>query len=1008
MRTMDFPPPPPNDPFSGLAPIADDFTTVDLDSDTPGTGGSPARIFGLPPATAAESSFETHNTTFVSDDSTPPLPTAAGDLFSSPPPTNFPSYPTTSSAPTSPFYPFKSPSAQDLFDDPNIVGETSYAESTSAVDTVPVESFSGQVETSMDVPLLDTESLNTVNESENVFIQHVTMEPQQEIMTRLESTLADEKIVADISQSVFVSEQVMNSVENPHSQTEPLNNNLIASDVLIEAEVNTETEGVPKDCCHDDGLGEHLQNVSLSELEGPNCEAPATNIVGSADSLFSSLPPPTLSAPVDPFGAPPVESGKVQNPFAGPPTSAAPLAASELFGGNPPMKDPFAVTSSAHLVSGADSLFSTAPPSAVPVRKIIPKVIPTTGPPITGTSASFGASPFDSVPAPTNVAPVSVAKIALKVSPSTGAADLFSSGGATSSLFGPTPDFGAPPTHSVTNPTSNAASSLFSATPSSVSSTKQTSPSRKPEILSSSTAADLFGSAPSDVSPFESGFPVPFSSGDLSPPPSILTPPVLKISTGQVASPTKAMTPKAVTPKAVPVMASGAADLFGSSSGSHDLFAAPLPQEAPVGAVQPPPMKRSISAPVVAPPTQPAPQMIRTQTAGVFPSAASEVFSSTVAPTSLASVSIETTPVTIDSAPPSSSSNSGKSISKSTSSGAIFKGKAALVTNASPFDAPAPFGGSAQKDLFPQAAASANPFDAIPAPALPPASGAKPTAWDIFSNKLPPSAVVGQGVPVKTSNPADLFAAAPPSTIAAPTPVPVGTKPAGGSRATMNAAEIFSRIPPPNKNPVIDFSAPPPAPGVKVAPRTAAVAIPAAVQSVPSNDPVSPAPVAREAIQSPVKAPQSTKVSNKNKLPAHLLNAIPGAMPTPHGLVAPPSTSNVPPAATLSVFGAPGVTPAPPTYKVNATPLVNPNKLTSLVQVVPEEELNEKPPVEPTTEPIVESSPTPQATYVKGRYIKPSGAIVAFGFGGKCLTMIPNSNRCPPVYISASKQAQNR
>jgi hypothetical protein len=341
------------------------------------------------------------------------------------------------------------------------------------------------------------------------------------------------------------------------------------------------------------------------------------------------------------------------------------------------------------------------------------------------------------------------------------------------------------------------------------------------------------------------------------------------------------------------------------------------------------------------------------------------------------------------------------------SSGAIFKGKAALVTGASPFDAPPSSTG--QKDLFPQAATASNPFDAISAPAAP---GNKQTAWDIFSSKVPPAPAHAH----KSSNPVDLFSTTPSvASSVAPTvthSVPAGgTSKVGGGRAVMNAAEIFSRIPPPNKNPVVDFSTPPPAPGVRVQPKPAPVAVPTI--SGATADIVIPSPV-REAL-SPAKPPLSNKIT-KSKLPAHLLNAIPGAIPTPHGMAAPPATASTASAtASLPVFGGmPMIPPSAPSYKVNATPLVNPNKLTSLVQVVPEEELVDKPPV---TDPAMDSAVntvdvTPIASipqpHVKGRYIKPASAIVAFGFGGKCLTMIPNSGICPPVYTSASKQPQNR
>ena len=90
----------------------------------------------------------------------------------------------------------------------------------------------------------------------------------------------------------------------------------------------------------------------------------------------------------------------------------------------------------------------------------------------------------------------------------------------------------------------------------------------------------------------------------------------------------------------------------------------------------------------------------------------------------------------------------------------------------------------------------------------------------------------------------------------------------------MNAAEIFSRIPPPNKNPVVDFSSPPPAPGVKVLPKPAPVAIPPASVQGSTTDPTSPSPIARE-VMSPAKPPVSNRGNPaKSKLPAHYLLVI--------------------------------------------------------------------------------------------------------------------------------------
>ncbi len=476
-----------------------------------------------------------------------------------------------------------------------------------------------------------------------------------------------------------------------------------------------------------------------------------------------------------------------------------------------------------------------------------------------------------------------------------------------------------------------------------------------PPVIS---ASDVFSSAPTSSSSDIGGV--------FNAPPAVNTAPPL---------PTRgSLIPRITTPRE-PVKAKPAevspADFFGGgvpatandpffqSTTSINQFEEPKPQS-----ILPPPTAVSVSAPPsVISPTSSGSSLVPT------PRAMPETVSADTPPTISVPNTVELKREVSD--PISEKGSSGK-----VGGAKLIKVKPQLASG-SPFDSPTTSTGPTlfpSKDLFPPAAN--DPFAAIPAPA--PAVHRKPSfdASNAFKNapNAPPPAVSVHAAK-STARPVDPFGV-----------------PSRGKQ--VSAEDVFSKVPPPIQQPS-SFDLPPAPPGVKVAP----------IVSPPSSSvgtPVSSGTNVGEDFASPTKTVVPA-VKSKVKPKAHLMTA--GGIPTPHGIVVPPTNNN----AVAQAFDKPAVVPIVPVK--SKQPLVNPQILTSLVEVVPEPVQVEEP--VPVVEPPPQTTTVPQipetrSNYRGGRYVKPAAAIFSVGFGGKCVTMFPDINICPPTYISASQTDERR
>jgi hypothetical protein len=358
-------------------------------------------------------------------------------------------------------------------------------------------------------------------------------------------------------------------------------------------------------------------------------------------------------------------------------------------------------------------------------------------------------------------------------------------------------------------------------------------------------------------------------------------------------------------------------------------------------------------------------------------------------------------------------------------SGKTFKGKVAVV-GASPFDsaAPSPFGGGAGggSSLFPQTAS--DPFAAIPAVVgsfsspsggqrKTTATGTKDAAASLFQSapprtgastgKHPASLAVPLPSNVKTaSNPNDFFSQAPPPSLSRASSGRV----AGGAVA----ADIFGASAPVSSpgGQYNQGSPIPTAPGVKVPPAfppaAPGVVIPPAPTSQEGNTESSQAALGRPKSVSNIKPPMKPKSHMSMALNAQ-------GIPTPHGVVSPPvsqSSSSVP------ILGN-EMKPAPVVpMNTGKQPLIHGEKLSNMLfsveQLSPEakaatEELKQQ--QQPSFEPS-SASVSSKAFVFRGRYIKPAGTVVSFGFGGKFVLMRPDVNICPPTYTSVGQLTDDR
>lgn len=284
-----------------------------------------------------------------------------------------------------------------------------------------------------------------------------------------------------------------------------------------------------------------------------------------------------------------------------------------------------------------------------------------------------------------------------------------------------------------------------------------------------------------------------------------------------------------------------------------------------------------------------------------------------------------TAPVpTLPSAVPTAPTAPAPALNRTASSGPAFKGRATLVSGASPFDTPGPANTAdilfrtpavpsadpfssknvAASSLFGGSSAGADPF------ASGPAGGDAATAFSTLPAGVPSSSFGGASNVFGAPPPgAGTFNGVPPSSVAGGTGA---KKAAKGVKVPLSASDVFGSAAPVEVKPYAampDPFSPPTAPGVKAAPRPA----PAPVASVPPANPTA-----------------SPQVHGKNTAagaaPSDTFGAVPpspagvsnmslqypnGALPSPvpaHGATGSPHTNNaeasgaVPPASTSSKF----------------------------------------------------------------------------------------------------------
>lgn len=351
----------------------------------------------------------------------------------------------------------------------------------------------------------------------------------------------------------------------------------------------------------------------------------------------------------------------------------------------------------------------------------------------------------------------------------------------------------------------------------------------------------------------------------------------------------------------------------------------------------------------------------------------------------------------------------------------IFKGRAQIVSGVSPFGSE-----TGCRELFPASKSSSsgtNPFDLFGSPSksqgfpstVPPSSTShqnRPVAIQnhskaLFGDTL--SANISSQVPSVSAT--DVFSSNPPTHVH-PRPVVV--------KKDATAFDIFSQTSPPIATTVtttVDFSAPPTAPGVKLPPRPTAV-LASSTELNPFSQVASPVTPSTAANVGPTSTSKTTPnpivKGNKNHLDRlKMQNTSPNVVPTPHGL------SMIPPTPVIST----DLSATLPGHRSSANPIVNPNKLVSLVSVQPEVSRFEQSSTDSNVVPEVKMGmfvdslpPVPSnRNYMnhisdstttssipnsrsRCRYIKPNSAVAAFGFGGKVAVVIPDVNSCPPVY----------
>jgi hypothetical protein len=638
------------------------------------------------------------------------------------------------------------------------------------------------------------------------------------------------------------------------------------------------------------------------------------------------------------------------------------------------------------------------------------------GPPST-TSAEIGA-PFGggggSHQQLSNKQPVQSKKPVIASAP---AADLFGGPSSSSSDFpAPVASFGPPPTTTTT-------------TSSRINDNNMT---RKPkETVAMAPPDDLFGGGPGqNQNPFDS-LPSPTSkAAQFTKPPTATTAPprvipknvVSSSSSGTVGNPFESvgsataasfdqLPPTSPRQPQQPLHHSPAADVFGSSD--HQ----PRPPH-PISSVDS--FEGTVQVTVThLPPAQ--------QPAAVVPTLSRSMSADMNAMNNNSNQSIASTNINTNSA-----HNKSFTANPSTS-GKTFKGKVAVV-GASPFDsaAPSPFGGVAgggSSSLFPQTAS--DPFSAIPAPAVvgsfsspsggqrktaATTTGSKDAAASLFQSapprttgstttgKHPASLAVPLPSNVKSaSNTNDFFSQAPPPSL----PRAVSGRVAGGG----GAADIFGASAPVSSpgGHYNQGSPIPTAPGVKAPPAFPPVApgvvIPPAPTSQEGNNNTesSQAALGRPKSVSNIKPPMKPKSHMSMALNAQ-------GIPTPHGVVSPPvsqSSSSVP------VLGN-EMKPAPVVpMNTGKQPLIHGEKLSNMLfsveQLSPEAKAA-KEEVKQQQQPSFEPSSTSVSSKAvfRGRYIKPAGTVVSFGFGGKFVLMRPDVNICPPTYTSVGQLTDDR